>query len=118
MEEEKKKSKLKIVIPVAIVVIVVVGIVVLGTLGKLKEKDVIGTWTSAENNEYYWITFELYAGGTGKAYTLKNSRQSNIGISWEIKDNILNIKTNDTTTGYKVEKNKITSVDGERIYHK
>ena len=122
MEKEKKKIDVKTIIIVVVTIIAVIeGIVIFtskGTPGELKEKDVIGIWTSSASSDYYWETFELYPGGTGKADTLKNSRQSSIDISCEIKSTTLNIKTNDTTTGYKVEIDKITSMDREFIYYK
>lgn len=113
MEQEKKKSKLMIIIPIAIVILAVIGIIIFtsdkGTPGELKEKDVIGTW---KDNKF---SITLYEGGSGKI--------NDTPLTWEIKGNTLNIIQfyaygSSMTTGYRVEKDKITSIDKGEIYYK
>lgn len=116
MEQEKKKSKLKIIIPIAIA-IVIIGIAIINN--RITENDCIGTFKIANNDNHYVEKIVLYKGGTGKGFP----KDSNSGwqIEWEIQDNILNITlayNGGIKTGFKVEKNKIISVDGEHTYIK
>lgn len=113
MENKTKKIDVKIIIIVIITIIAIVeGIVIFtsnGTPKGLKEKDVIGTW---KDNKF---SITLYEGGSGKI--------NDTPLTWEIKGNTLNIIQfyaygSSMTTGYRVEKDKITSIDKGEIYYK
>lgn len=114
MEQEKKKIDIKTIIIIIITIIAIAeGIFIFaskGIFGGLKEKDIIGNWTN--DNDY---TLELYEGGTGK--------NAGTPLTWEIKGKFLNVTENYYNFGtkkivYKLENDTLTSVDGERIYHK
>lgn len=110
----EKKIDIKIIIIAIISIIAIVeGIIIIkSNSGAIKEKEIIGTWES-ENKETSSI--ELYEGGTGKT--------GGTPLTWEIKENILNITENyynfgTGTKSYKIENKTMTSVDGEKVYHK
>lgn len=114
MENKSKRIDVKIIIIVIITIIAIVeGIVIFtSNSGTLKEKDIIGTWESEDKE----ISIELYESGTGNKY-------DSVPLTWEIKGNIINITENhynfgNKVVGYKVENNKITSVDGKEILYK
>ena len=116
MNQKKNKSKLKIIILITIT-IVITGIAIINN--RITENDCIGTFKIANNDNHYVEKIVLYKGGTGEGFP----KDSNSGwqIEWEIKDNILNITlayNGGIKTGFKVEKNKIISVDGEHTYIK
>lgn len=104
MEQKSKKIDIKIIVIVIVVIIAVVeGIVIFasnsGTPKGLQAKDCIGTWKIANDNKYYMPTIILYQGGTGKG--LEKDKESYHTISWEIKDNILNLTIDgNTIVGY------------------
>ncbi len=122
MEQKTKKLDIKIIIIAIVVIIAIVeGIVIITSKSKgTKEQDIVGTYSIAQNNNYYIQTMELYKGGTGKGFNTKSD--SHYTISWEIKDDILNITIKgairDDTTGYIVKGGILTSVDGEHTYYK
>lgn len=94
-------------------------------------KKYIGTWELTEGTTTYLKVIELFEGGTGKGYQVIDGEKGTVNLSgkivkdsyyslnWEIKDNIINIKCNDTTKGYKLEsKNILKSVDERITYNK
>jgi len=94
MEQKSKKIDVKIIIIVIVVIIAIVEGIVIFTSNKptskgLQAKDCIGTWQIVNDNKYYMPTIILYQGGTGKG--LERNKNSFHTISWEIKDNILNL---------------------------
>lgn len=114
MESGTRKSKLKIIIPIIIAIVIVAVVIVI--MGRTSNKDCIGTWIIDEQSTSYYISMTLYQGGTGKGTSKSGDTTP---LTWEIKDNILNISSfNSSTSGYKVKGNEMTSVDGERKYIK
>ena len=83
-------------------------------------KKCVGTWKN-KNEKYY---FTLYEGGTGYAYSDKEEFEATgyapQPLSWEVKDDIINITYTlaDRTEGYKYNKNTLTSVDEKSVYIK
>lgn len=121
MEQKTKKIDVKIIIIAIVVIIAIVEGIIIVTSNKdnskelqegLQAKDCIGTWQSITNKDF---TITLYEGGTGKQITLRNKENNSYtAITWEIKDNALNITVpygwgSYSTTGYKVENGKMTS---------
>lgn len=117
MEQKSKKIDIKIIVIVIVVIIAIVeGIVIFAsnkqTPKGLQAKDCIGTW---ESTKYKDLTMILYEGGTGKRITANTIEGGYTNITWEIKDNVLNISVpyffdNHTTTGYKVENGIMTNL--------
>ena len=98
--------------------VLLIGIIVVGLTGCGKNtisKKVVGTWQRVEGNGF--ISIELYDGGTGKIYRIDGSYDN---ITWEIKDDVLNIVNYQTTIGYKLSKNnnQLISVDGTTKYER
>lgn len=121
MEQKTKKIDAKTIIIIVITIIAVIeGIVIItGNKGNDKElqeglqaKDCIGTWQNIKSKDF---TITLYEGGTGQQITAENIKNNTYtAITWEIKDNTLNITFpfgfgSYTTTGYKVENGIMTS---------
>lgn len=102
---------MSILLAIVTIIAIVEGVVIVTSNSKvLQAKDCIGTWKSIKDE-----TFIFYEGGSGK--------RNNASITWEIKENTLNVTQNWAygifdTTGYKVEKDKIISVDGKEVYYK
>lgn len=143
MEKEKKIDVKIIVIVVVVIIAIVSGIFILVNTKGLSASKCIGKWDE-ENSIDIKARIVLYEGGTGKYYYSIEDEEENTNdydyLNWEIKDNILNIKrqtkivknvkmqgtkiTNydreieERTTGYKIENDTMTSLDGKRIYHK
>ena len=118
---KEMKDKLKFIIPVVIAVVLITIIIIMNK--GISEKECIGTWKITNDDKYYIQSMVLYKGGTGKGFGKGEDESGNHywEISWEIKDNILNITVGSsvpTTTGYELEKNTITSVDGPYSYNK
>lgn len=115
MEQEKKKLNSKVIIQVvAIVVALVIGIFIgraTMTSKGITEKDCIGTWknTNKDND-----TITIYQGGTGQF----GKGTGGYSLTWEIKDNILNITYSGFTEGFDIEKDKMVSVNGKDTYIK
>lgn len=127
MEQKSKKIDVKIIIIVIVVIIAIVeGIVIFASNNKdnketpkgLSASQIIGKWESIKNNNKSVI--ELYEGGTGKYIINVDMKgfEHTSSITWEIKDNILNISHFGSTTGYKLENETITTVDGKQSYNK
>lgn len=131
MEQKTKKIDIKVIVIVAITIIAVIeGIVIFTsnnkdnkTNEKSLEESCIGTWKIVNDDKYYIQTIILYKGGTGKGLAKGKNEDSTeyYRLHWEIKDDILNIDTDGQgffVTGYTIENNKMTSVDGKYIYNK
>lgn len=133
--EEKKKLNLKILPPVAVAIVaLIIGIFIGIFIGMslvnnktnkgITEKDYIGTWklTKSKYENWYIQTIVLYEGGTGKMFG-ESGRNGEYSITWELKDNVINItggSANDTT-GYKIDKitpRVMTTLDGDFTYCK
>ena len=83
----------------------------------LKEQC-IGTWEIVDNPTWYMQKMELYEGGTGNGFE-KNQTESWYSLEWEINDDVLNVTvtgTYDLETGYTIEGDTMTSVDGDITY--
>lgn len=132
MEQKTKKIDIKIIVIVAITIIAVIEGIFLFTgnnkdnkTNKISiEETCIGTWKIVNNDTYYLQTIILYKGGTGRGF-LEKDKYENINtyysLQWEVKDNILNIDTDGQghfVTGYTIENDKMTSVDGKHTYIK
>ena len=88
----------------------------------LTNKDVIGTWVIENDTRYNMEKIMLYEGGTGKGIEIEEDEKNPSGwypIEWEIKDGVLNIKaSNLPSEGYKLENDKLITVDGKYTYTK
>lgn len=101
---------------------------------KLKEQC-IGKWQIVNGEPFDALSIELYEGGTGTAvkrasYTSDKDTGEIIDeeiydspIEWEIEEEVLNITSKSIVgdsikTGYKVDGNTMTSVDGKLTYSK
>ena len=101
-------------------------IFILGLTGCMNSQNIVGTWEKVDGDIYDQKYIVLYQGGTGDAYSDKEEFETTgyapQPISWEIKDDVLNITYTlvNKTTGYKLNKkdNQIISVDGKKIYQK
>ena len=85
-----------------------------------KKTEFIGTWEIVDNPTWYMQIMELYEGGTGKGF-MESEADSWYNLKWEFTDNVLNITVVggfELTTGYKVDGNTMTSVDGDFTYIK
>lgn len=127
MEQKTKKIDIKIIIIIAITIIAVIEGIFLFTSNRENNKETIkglsasqciGKWERIENNNKSVI--ELYEGGTGKSIINVDVKgfEHTTPITWKIKDNILNISDFGSTTGYKLENETITTVDGQHTYNK
>ena len=84
------------------------------------KEQCIGTWEIVDNPMWYLQKMELYEGGTGKGFD-NSQTNSWYTLEWEFSDDILNITvvgTLNLKTGYKLEGNTMTSVDGDFTYTK
>lgn len=124
MEQIKNNKEKELMLIIAIAVLIVLVVVIasnklsanqcIGKWEEIIEVDKINKWTSI-------YVIELYEGGTGKitSKSIGESYGSDYDITWEIKDNILNITDQyETTTGYKLKNKILTTVDGNRSYNK
>ena len=126
MEQIKNNENKELMLIIAIVVLIVLVVAVISS-NKLSANQCIGKWeeiieVDKINKWTRMYVIELYEGGTGKITSrliTESSYEWPNDITWEIKDNILNITENDgTTTGYKLKNKILTTVDGNRSYNK
>ena len=108
-----------------------------GTTGKNMKDSIVGTW------KYYYElaeasfpyenvgdkcvqTIELYKGGTGRIYWYNETcdhEGSNVPLTWEIKDDLVNITYELGVVGsygyeYDYKTDKLKTVDGSKVFER
>lgn len=113
----KKSSKI-IIITAIVAVLAIAGIVIFLNRG-VSANNCIGTWEIVNNDTYVMPTIVLYKGGTGQGLE-RNDNKGFYPITWEIKDNVLNVTASGTRFTFNVDKkeNTIKSMQGSLVYKK
>ena len=128
---------MKKIIALLLAIVMCLSMCACGTTGKNMKDSIVGTWKYyyelTEASVYYENvgdkcvqTIELYKGGTGRIYWYNETADhegSNVPLTWEIKDDIVNITYDigvvcNKGYEYDYETDKLKTVDGSRVFER